>query len=306
MSYPFHRVNVFTMEAFGGNPLAVFPRGHEVPEELMQRIAQELNLSETTFVLPPPDDDHDFHVRIFTPVRELPMAGHPTVGTAWVLARTGRIPRSADVVTVRFLEGVGTIPVEIHFEGDEPTIAVMDQPLPEFGPAVDDREALADLLSLAPEDLSDQAPAQDVSCGNHFLIVPLASLAAVRSAAVKPHLLDEVLRGVEARMILVYCREVENPGSTVHSRMFASTFGVAEDPATGSAAGPLGSYLSRHDLLEGDEILKLRNEQGIEMGRPSFLDVEIHRQGREITRVRVSGATVPMGTGLLTPGEWSS
>src|SRR5215217_236727 len=160
----YHRVDVFTDRAFGGNPLAVFANGRGLAAQTMQAIAKEFNLSETTFVLPPDDPRHDWRVRIFTPGSELPMAGHPTIGTSFVLAREHLIPRAERETNVVFEEGVGPVPVRVEFENGEPVFAEMRQPLPTFGPRLDDRKAVAAMLSLGESDVEPDLPVEVVSC----------------------------------------------------------------------------------------------------------------------------------------------
>src|SRR5215207_1337913 len=161
----YHLVDVFTDRAFGGNPLAVVTNGRGVREETMQSVAKEFNLSETTFVLPPDDPRHDWRVRIFTPSSELPMAGHPTVGTAFVLAREHLISRAGRETHIIFEEGVGPVPVRVEFEDGEPSFAEMSQPLPTFGPRLHDAGAVAAMLSLEAADIDDGLPLEVVSCG---------------------------------------------------------------------------------------------------------------------------------------------
>lgn len=295
----FHLVDVFTDRAFGGNPLAVFLDGRDLSDDLMQALAKEMNLSESTFVLPPSDPVNDFRVRIFTPAAELPMAGHPTVGTAFVLAREGMIPHSGNQANVRFEEGVGPIPVGIEFSGDAPARATMTQPLPTFGPRFEDVRAIADMLAVDVASIRTDLPVEVVSCGVPFLYVPLQDLKAARSVSFRPHLGEEVLRSCGAHGIFVLTMEVENEGSTVHSRMFAPGLGVSEDPATGGASGPLGCYLVRHGLVPAADTSRIVSEQGIEMGRPSFIHIEIDQSEGEITAVRVGGQCVYMGQGYI-------
>ena len=295
----FHLVDVFTDQAFGGNPLAVFLDGRDLSDDLMQALAREMNLSESTFVLPPDDPTNDFRVRIFTPAAELPMAGHPTVGTAFVLARDGLITHSGNRANVRFEEGVGPIPVEIEFSGDAPTQATMTQPLPTFGPRFEDVQAVAGMLTLDIASIRADLPIEVVSCGVPFLYVPLVDLKAAQSISFRPHIGEEVLQRSKAHGIFVLTMEVENEGSTVHSRMFAPGLGVSEDPATGGASGPLGCYLVRHGLVPPADTARIVSEQGIEMGRPSFIHIEIEQSDGEITAVRVGGQCVYMGQGYI-------
>lgn len=286
----YHLVDVFTNRAFGGNQLAVFTDAGELPVELMQAIARELNLSETTFVSTAEDAANDFRVRIFTPMAELPMAGHPTVGTAYVLAREGIIARSATATKVIFEEGVGPITVTVNFKDGLPDWIEMQQPLPVFGPRLTEIEAVAEMLSIAPEAITATGlPVEVVSCGVPFLFVPLKNLDAIRRVSFRLDVWERTLREVVPPEVFVFTEEVENPGSRVHSRMFAPAFGISEDPATGGASGPLGCYLVRNGVLNAEPSVELISEQGIEMNRPSFIKIGIEQAQGEITRVKVSG-----------------
>ncbi len=293
-------VDVFTNRAFGGNQLAVFPDAGELPSSLMQAIAGELNLSETTFVSTPQDAQNDFRVRIFTPMAELPMAGHPTVGTAHVLAVEGIIARSAISTRVNFEEGVGAIPVTINFKDGAPDWIEMQQPLPRFGPRIDDIDAVAEMLSLSTEDISaTKLPVEVVSCGVPFLFVPLKNLEAIRRVRMRLEVWERAFRGVTPAEVFVFTEEVENSGSRVHSRMFAPLFGISEDPATGGASGPLGCYLVRNGVVSATPSVELISEQGIEINRPSFIKIGIEQRGGQITSVRVSGQCFLMGGGYF-------
>lgn len=293
----YHRVDVFTDRAFGGNPLAVFTNGRGVSTETMQEIAKEFNLSETTFVLPPDDSRHDWRVRIFTPGSELPMAGHPTVGTSFVLAREHLIRRDKRETTIILEEGVGPVPVRIEFKDGDPVFAEMSQPLPRFGPRLEDRRAAAAMLSLDERDIDESLPLEVVSCGVPFLYVPLKSLDAARRARPRADLLEGV-RDVPPQ-VFVFTREVEGEGSTVHSRMFAPGFGIIEDPATGGASGPLGCYLVRYGVVSRSAVANIVSEQGIEMGRPSYIHIRIESAGDEITGVKVGGGCHFAGEGFI-------
>src|SRR5215207_170009 len=298
----YHRVDVFTDRVFGGNPLAVFTNGRGLSPETMQAIAKEFNLSETTFVLPPDDARHDYRVRIFTPANELPMAGHPTVGTSFVLAREHMVARSGDrETTITLEEGVGPIPVRIEFKDGEPVFAEMTQPPPTFGPRLEDLAPIAEMLSLDVSDFDELLPVEVVSCGVPFLYVPLKTLDAARRARPRADVMERALAGVVPPEVFVFTREVERAGSTVHSRMFAPPLGIVEDPATGAASGPLGSYLVRHGLVTcGDGgAAHIVSEQGIEMGRPSFIKIRIETDGDEITGVQVGGQSVYVGEGFI-------
>jgi trans-2,3-dihydro-3-hydroxyanthranilate isomerase len=290
-------VDVFTNQPFGGNPLAVFTNGRGIPGDLMQRIAKELNLSETTFVLPPDDPANDWKVRIFTPGAELPMAGHPTVGTAYVLARENLVNVSEAQPNIRLEEKVGLIPVSFTFKDGAVDLIHMQQPNPTFGPIVNDRQAVADMLSLGVSDLEDD-PVEVVSSGVPFLFVPVKRLSAVQNLKPRPDLIERLVSDLPSKMIFVFTRETVHPISTVHSRMFGHAVGIPEDPATGGASGPLGCYLVKHGWVKGSPA-KIISEQGLEMGRPSFLHIEIGQTNDVIDRVIVGGQCVAMGEGVI-------
>jgi trans-2,3-dihydro-3-hydroxyanthranilate isomerase len=295
----YHLVDVFTDRAFGGNPLAVCTNGRGVETETMQAIAKEFNLSETTFVLPPADPRHDWHVRIFTPGHELPMAGHPTIGTSFVLAREHMIRRDAPETNIVLEEGVGPVPVRVEFKDGEPVFAEMSQPLPRFGPRLTDARAAAAMLSLAADDVDAELPIEVVSCGVPFLFVPLRSLDAARRARPRADLMEQAAGDDVPPQVFLFTREVENEGSTIHSRMFAPGLGITEDPATGGASGPLGCYLVRHGVVACDPAAEIVSEQGIEMGRPSFIRIRIEQRDGDISAVRVGGQCRFMGEGFI-------
>ncbi|MFW5691186.1 MAG: PhzF family phenazine biosynthesis protein [Chloroflexota bacterium] len=286
-------VNVFTDRPFGGNPLAVFTNAADIPVERMRFYARELNLSEAVFVLPPESDDYHFRLRIFTPQMELPMAGHPTVGAAHVLYSLGRAPTEGPL---RFLEGVGV--VLVHFEiTDGAMMAWMTQPLPQFGPVLDDRAAVAALLSLDESDLIPDLPVQVVSTGVPFVYVPLRGLDAIRRAAVRLDVWESLLKDTPHPHVFVLTLETEQPGSSVHTRMFAPAMGIPEDPATGAASGPLGAYLARYALV--DNPAAIVSEQGFEMGRPSMIRVRVDYADGVFRSIAIGGQTQPVGAGYF-------
>ena len=301
---PYHILDVFTDRAFGGNQLAVFTDGRGLSESLMQAIAREMNLSETTFVLPPRDAKNDYWVRIFTPGNELPMAGHPTIGTAFILARAGFIQPSGPATTIVFEEGVGPVPVSIGWKEDAPGFIEMRQPLPKFGPRFDDAKSIAEMLSLDPRDiLETNLPMEVVSCGVPFLFVPIGSLAAMERIRFRLDLWERTLRGFAAESVFVFTKGGQFAGSAVHSRMFAPGLGVNEDPATGGASGPLGCYLVCHRVILSEGELQCVSEQGVELGRPSFIKIRIKHSRDEITEVHVGGMCHYMGAGALEVEE---
>ena len=265
-------LDVFTDTRFGGNQLAVFRQGDAVPEAAMQPIAKELTPPEAVFVLAA-EHGANHRLRIFTPARELPFAGHPTVGAAFLLA--GGVDAK-----LRIEERVGTLRVTVTGGFSE-----MEQPLPKFRPGPD-ANTLAPLISLRPSDIDSSLPIEIGSSGNEFIFVPVHDIEIVKGAS--PRGLTEAA--------FIFTRETVDPSSTVHGRMFSGWQGVAEDPATGSACGPLGAYLVRHGLSDGKRIVV---EQGYEMGRPSLLYARVGRDGDAITSVHVGGRAVITGGGWI-------
>lgn len=298
-------VDVFTNQPFGGNQLAVFPDARGLTAETMQALAKELNLSESAFVLPAQDAVSDYRVRFFTPAVELPMAGHPTVGTAFVLAHEGMLQLGEPETTITFEEGVGMVPVTLSVRDRHLHLIQMRQPLPTFGPVFADREAVAQMLSLDLAHLETTLPLEVVSCGVPFLFVPVKSLEAMRAIRFRLDIWERVLRDFAAPHVFAFTQEVVHPTSTVHSRMFAPAMGIAEDPATGAASGPLGCYLVRHGLVQPTTMgtSQMVSEQGFELGRPSLVQVKIEQDGPHITGVSIGGQCYFMGKGQIMLAE---
>jgi trans-2,3-dihydro-3-hydroxyanthranilate isomerase len=300
MNARYFTADVFTDRRFGGNQLAVFPDAREISSVLMPRIAREFNYSETTFVLPPTDPSHTARVRIFTPGGELQFAGHPTIGTAHVLATIGAIPLTGSETQIVFEEGVGPVPVTIRSTNGSPEFATLSvAKLPEVGPPPPPRETLAAMLSLNTDDLLEGAMAPEaVSCGTPFLFIPLRDRAAVARSRVRGDIWESALAGYITDKVMVFAMDAEQPGSDVRARMYAPGIGVPEDPATGSAAVALGGYLAARDP-RFDGTLRWVIEQGFEMGRPSILEVEADKKGGRITAARVGGKTVMVCEGTM-------
>jgi trans-2,3-dihydro-3-hydroxyanthranilate isomerase len=292
-------VDVFTDRAFGGNPLAVFHEASGLSTQTMQALAKELNLSESTFVLPAQEPGHAYQIRIFTPAIELPMAGHPTIGTTFILARKHLIDLVEPETAILLEEGVGPIPVTLQIQDGTYQHIRMQQPLPTFGTQFSDRETIAQMLSIDISAIDASLPIEVVSCGVPFLYVPLTSLQAIRSIRLRHDIWERKLKDTEAPQIFVFTQETELAGSTVHSRMFAPAMGVSEDSATGAASGPLGCYLVRHDRVGHARTVEIVSEQGIEMGRPSIIHITIEREGQQITGVYVGGQCHFMGEGFI-------
>jgi trans-2,3-dihydro-3-hydroxyanthranilate isomerase len=295
MRYRFATADVFTDRRFGGNPLAVLLDARGLSDEQMAAVTREFNLSETVFVLPPDDPRHTRKLRIFTPARELPFAGHPTVGTAYLLAALGEIPLAGEETAIVFEEGVGPVAVRLLAPGGVPAFAELTAARPpELSPSPAGGAALAAALSLAPEDLGGWAEPQVVSCGTPFLYLPLRDRAALARARVR---IDrwEALASPVSEIYLV-TRDPELAGSHLRARMLAPEMGI-EDPATGAAVTALGGYLGVRESADGT--YRWLVEQGFEMGRPSLLHLTVERRGGEITEIRVGGAAVAVSEGTI-------
>src|SRR5262245_28116555 len=298
--YRFVQVDVFTDRLFGGNPLAVLLDGRGLSDDEMQAITRENNLSETTFVLPPSRADCAARVRIFTPSRELAFAGHPTLGTAWVLATRGRLAAG----TTRFAleEGIGPVPVVLEGDPARPAFVWMTHGETTFGPELARRDEMARALGLTEVDLLAGVPIQAGSTGTGFVFVPLCDRAALDRMVVNGAALDEAKRPQPEHGVFVVAPDADRKSRRVYSRMFAPEPGGArEDPATGSASGPLGAYVVRHGLVEvgGDGEVDLLSEQGTAMGRQSFVHIRLVVSGRDSSGIRVGGGVVPVLDGTL-------
>ncbi len=310
--YRFLQLDVFTDRAFNGNPLAVFPEAEGITSEQMQQIAREMNLSETVFVLPSDKDEAVRRLRIFTPSNELPFAGHPIVGAWNSLAREGvvPIPESGNGwVNLKHEVGIGVLPIDIEFKDGEPARVVMTQGKFEIRGEIDDWEEQAQIaraLGLAREDLDESLPIQAVSTGNTMLLVPVRSLADLGNCKVNLPMLEEIYEGNSAfgggTGCYAFTRETLEIGAArAHARFFIGQ-NIGEDPATGSAAGPLGGYLVHHsatrvEAVEG--VYKFVIEQGDFINRPSRIGLEVKGQPGKVERVRVSGTSVVVARGVL-------
>jgi trans-2,3-dihydro-3-hydroxyanthranilate isomerase len=292
-------LDVFTDQPFTGNQLAVFLDAAEIDEQRMQRIANEMAFPETTFVLPPEASGTDARVRIFTPSRELPMAGSPTIGTTFALAGAGRLRAGAGETVLGL--GIGPTTVGLEWGQRGLRFAWMTQPLPELGPVVTDTVAAAKALGVRPGDLAGNLPVQVASSGVPFLYVPLNSRAAVDAAAVDRATLCALLRAVslEELPVFVFSPEPADDDATVYSRMFAPVLGIPEDPATGGASGPLGAYLLQHNAASADTASRLVSLQGVRMGRPSRIYIALSSRAGVLEKVRVGGEAVLVGDGTV-------
>ena len=311
-NYKFIQLDVFTDRAFAGNPLAVFPEAEGITDEHMQQIAREMNLSETVFVVPSKKEDALRRLRIFTPSSELPFAGHPIAGTWNCLAREGMVkpPEGGNGwVSIKHEVGIGVLPVDIEFKDGEPVRVVMTQGRFEMRGEIEDGHEQADIaraLGLAREDLDESLPIQAVSTGNTMLLVPIRSLADLGHCKPNQNLLDEIFERNDTFRggtgCYAFTREtIEIGEARAHARFFVG-MNIGEDPATGSAAGPLGGYLVYHDATRVDAtdgVYKFVIEQGDFINRPSRIELEVKGAPGKVEEVRVGGASVVVARGVL-------
>ena len=269
----FYILDVFTEEKYAGNQLAVCRHMGDISDEEMQRLAQEMNYSETTFILSEKIQDGGYNVRIFTPGAELPFAGHPTLGTAYVI-RHEIIGEAVDKVVLNLK--VGQIPVT--FEAND--VLWMRQMPPQFGETFNASE-IANILSLSPDDIDDRFPIEAVSTGFPAIIVPLKTLDAIKRAQVRRDEYFSYIKNHEAKEILIFSPEPHKKENDLSVRFFADYLGIPEDPATGSANGCLAGYLVKHRYFGTDHI-NVRVGQGYEMGRPSLLYLRAEDAGKNI------------------------
>lgn len=300
-SLRYHRVDVFTDRPFGGNPLAVFRDADGLDKTAMQRIAREMNLSETVFCLKPTVADAQVRLRIFTVDRELPLAGHPVVGSHFVLASTGAYSLKDGVNVVRGELEAGVLPVEILVEDGVVRDVLMTQRTPAFAPVFKDVDLVAEAVglprdSLCPADL----PVRLVDTGVPWLIIPVHNLPALKRVAPDFRACTELAERVGAETFYAFTQETEDANCAVRSRhVWFGRVTPGEDPVTGSAAGCLASYLVNEGVLLAAPTAEVRIEQGVEIGRPGVVDAFVEVEGKKIKRVRVGGRAVHMGDGEL-------
>ena len=290
---PFYIVDVFAEEKYAGNELAVVRGAGGLSDLVMQKIAREMNFSETTFILKDQKSRGGFDVRIFTPKEELPFAGHPTLGTAFIIQQEilGR-PINEVILNLR----VGPIPVTFTYRGREPEVLWMRQIKPRFGKTLKAQD-VAPVLGLKPEDIDKRHPILEVSTGLPFIIVPLRTLEALRKSKVVEGRMLSLVRGTEAKAFLLFCPETYSPQNNLNVRVFAGYHGVPEDPATGSGNGCLAGYLVKARYFDSAQI-NIRVEQGYEIGRPSLLLLKAEDNGGEIA-IFVGGKVLLVARGEL-------
>jgi len=282
-------VDVFTTQPLEGNPLAVFPEASGLDDVTMQKIAREMNLSETVFVVPATRASLAAGVRIFTPTRELPFAGHPTVGTSFVLLDEGTVPAGTKQFVLE--EKVGPVPIRVE-TGERPLIWLTTPPI-SYGRTYD-RLRCAQALGVAAHDLLDITP-QWLSAGNPTVFIALRDRRAVDDAGLDSHGVS-IIKGADAAPICVFVFTPAPEGA--YARMFAPEYGVPEDPATGSSTGPLAAFMIRHRLVSGAAGTRFVSEQGTKMGRRSILYVELHGEGGA-DGIDVGGYVTPIAEGTL-------
>jgi trans-2,3-dihydro-3-hydroxyanthranilate isomerase len=285
-----YQLDVFTTKAFEGNPLAVITDGDEISAARMQDVAREMNLSETVFVQRPTNNRALARLRIFTTTQELPLAGHPVIGTWFLLAQLGVVPASEGSVHILQQTGAGILPVEISFHDGRPVRVTMTQKPAKFRAAKISRKALAASFGLNAGDIAADLPIEAVSTGIFNLMVPIASRKALGKIAMNLSDAAKLIRGIAQ---MAYCFTLGGSGQVFSRGMLP--WG-SEDPATGSAAGSLGAYLVRHGKLCGGEQLKIL--QGVEMKRPSHIEVVVDQVGVKLTP-RVSGSAVCVMEGQI-------
>lgn len=287
-------VDVFAEEKYAGNQLAVVRDAQRLSDVEMQSIAREMHFSETSFILSDKKRRGGYDVRIFTPEEELPFAGHPTLGTAYVISQE-IAKRQVDKIILNLK--VGQIPVTITYIERKPDVLWMRQKHPTFG-TIYDAKTIADALSLEVADIDPAFPIQDVSTGISAIIVPLRTLSAVKRARTDRDKYFELVKNTEAKAILIFCPETYHRQNHLNVRVFVDFYGIPEDPATGSANGCLAAYLVKHRYFAQDQI-NIRVEQGYEIKRPSLLllKAELGKGGR--INVDVGGRVVPVAKGEL-------
>jgi trans-2,3-dihydro-3-hydroxyanthranilate isomerase len=285
-------VDVFAEEKYAGNQLAVVKNASSLSTSQMQRIANEMHFSETTFILSGKQPDGGYDVRIFTPEKELQFAGHPTLGTAYVIKHSKPNDTSDQVLLNLKL---GQIPVTFEKDEQNQELLWMKQIHPIFGKTFD-VEIISKILSLGREDVDPRYPIQEVSTGLPFIIVPLRNLAAVKRAYVTRQGGAELLKETKAGL-LIYCAETYHPHNDLNVRVFVDAVGIPEDPATGSGNGCLAGYLSKYKYL-GNEIINARVEQGYEINRPSLLLLKTRKEKQGIS-IHVGGKVVMIASGTL-------
>ena len=293
MGLKYNVVDVFAEKKYQGNQLAVVHVDGVLPDEIMLDITREMNYSETTFIETYDKENHVYRVRIFTKVGETPFAGHPTLGTAYVIQQ---VVEKQEIETITLDLKIGMIPVSFSYDNGEPSVIWMKQICPTFG-EVHSVDEFSDFLGLSVDDFDNSFPIQEVSTGFPFFIVPLKTRRALEKSKLQVEPFFDYIQNTESKAPLVFCPEPRSDDNQLACRMFASYFGVEEDPATGSANGCLAGYLSKFQYF-GSPCVDIRVEQGYEMGRPSLLYLR-SKDGGDCIEVYVGGKSVMVAHGEL-------
>ena len=288
-AYRLYQIDAFTRAAFTGNPAGVMPDARGLSDAAMQAIAREMNVSETAFVFPEAGDGHDMTVRFFTPTTEVPICGHATIAAHWILALEGALDGIVHQKT-----GAGVLPVEIERQGDVTRIWMTQAPAVFEAPLAQDVcDAVYEALGVPPSAIGAFAPVSVVSTGHSKVIVPLSSDEALQTLRPDLQALAQLSARIGSNGFYPFVLKPLNEEVLAHGRMFAPAIGIAEDPVTGNAAGPLGAYLARHGLLPTTvgQPTRFKVRQGQAIGRPGTVLVEVQRRTGSY-QVRIAGEAV--------------
>ena len=299
----FYKADVFTDRPFGGNPVAVFPNAQDLTDQEFQQIAREMNLSETVFVLPPSQPDAVAKLRIFTPTQEIPFAGHPVIGTFYILGKLNQFALQEPITRIYYECNIGVFPLELYVLNGAIDRIVMSQPMPQYLGVVEELEDVFDIaqaLGINKSLITDcKFPVEVVSTGLPVLIVPVRTLTAVRSISADHAAITDLCGRFGANGIMVYSMMTVEDWSTVHTRMFAAPIGIGEDPATGSASGAMGAYLVKNGAVEVAPTTEIISEQGYEINRPSRILIQVFSDDDIIQSVKVGGQVVMVAEGKM-------
>jgi trans-2,3-dihydro-3-hydroxyanthranilate isomerase len=291
--YIFYILDVFAEEKYAGNQLAIVRDAAALSDSQMQKIAKEMNYSETTFILSDEPREGGFDVRIFTPGAEVPFAGHPTLGTAYIIQKE-IIKKPTDTIILNLK--VGQIPVTFELKENKEELLWMKQKEPTFGELFN-RDSIAHALSIGEDDIDNKFPIQRTSTGLPFIIVPLKTLKALKRSKINKDAFFKLIENTQAKMVLLFCPETYNRDNNLNVRVFCDYYGIPEDPATGSGNGCLAAYLVKHRYFGKDQI-NIRVEQGYEISRPSLLYLRAEEKNDKIN-VFVGGKIVMAAKGEL-------
>jgi trans-2,3-dihydro-3-hydroxyanthranilate isomerase len=287
----YYVVDVFAESKYAGNQLAVFRNTQALSTEMKQKIAREMNFSETTFISSDSERDGGYDVQIFTPKHEVPFAGHPTLGTSYII-QSEIVQKPIEKLALNLK--AGQIPVTFSYKNNQADILFMRQLPPTFGKKLDIKK-IAGILSISPENIDSRFPIQEVSTGFPFVLTPLTNIEALKQCRVNSEKYFDLINRIDSKAILVFSPETHEPGNDLSVRVFVEYFGIPEDPATGSANGCLAGYLAGHKYF-GEERIDIKVEQGYEIDRPSLLYLKAEQSGDKII-VDVGGRVIKVAEG---------